>query len=133
MKTKLAEKNNRISFLDKEMENFNRSRSDETSTFANKYMPNWTEYSKYANENQILENYIRSESYRASLDMIQSLKQTIEQISYETEKVTTIKTELETEKSQFDETLRKLRLENRQFKDENEKLLEELEKRKSAV
>ena len=43
----------------------------------------------------MIENYVRSETYRASIDMIQSLKQSAEQTTIEIERTSAIKAELE--------------------------------------
>ena len=61
----------------------------------------------------MIENYVRSETYRASIDMIQSLKQSAEQTTIEIERTSAIKAELDNEKIQFEENLKKLRNEYR--------------------
>jgi hypothetical protein len=68
-------------------------------------------YQKLSGENPHLESYLRSEHSKAMGDRIQALKQLAEQLSYEIDRATAIKTELENDKSQFDSYIKKLRSE----------------------
>ena len=68
-------------------------------------------YQKLSNENPHLEAYLRSEYYKSSLDKIQALKQLAEQLGFEVERATVIKTELEEDKGKFEAHLKQVRSE----------------------
>jgi len=70
-------------------------------------------YQKLSNENSHLENYLRSEYYKSTLDKIQALKQLAEQLGFEVERATVIKAELEEDKGKYDSHLKQVRSEFR--------------------
>lgn len=70
-------------------------------------------YQKFAKENVIMDNYMRSEYFKTSPDIIQALKLLIEQLTHETERATAVKEELELEAKQYNETLNNLTTQNR--------------------
>ena len=76
-----------------------------------KNMDELQNYQKLSNENPHLEAYLKSEYYRSSLDKIQALKQLAEQLSFEIDRATAVKTELEEDKGRFDLYLKQVRSE----------------------
>lgn len=68
-------------------------------------------YMKLSNENPHLETYLRSEYFKGSLDKIQALKQLAEQLSFEVERATVVKNELEEDKGKYDAYLKQIRTE----------------------
>ena len=70
---------------------------------------NLQNYQKLSGENAHIENYLRTEHFKKSLDKIQALKLLSEQLGFEVDKAMKIKSELETDKSQHDAYFKKLR------------------------
>lgn len=104
-------------------------------------------YQKFAKENNIMDNYMRSEYFKSSSDIIQALKLLIEQLNHDTERTAAFKEELELETKQYSETLNNLMAQNKviislrafrtviviqQLKEDIEQLAEENERYKLA-
>jgi len=131
LKDKIQDRAHRIELLEKELDSHKSQSEMYQSRFKN--MEEFQTSQKLSHENSHLENYLRSEYYKSSLDKIQALKQLAEQLGFEVERATVIKAELEEDKSRYDAHLKQVRSEFKKLQDENERLAEEADKRKNSM